>query len=81
MEDTHLKNLGRIEKLLSLVIIAFVWTYRIGIYLDSIKPIKIKKHGRRAQSFFKYGLGSLSNVLLNNNLNQFEHYCKFSLCT
>ena len=49
IEDTHLTELVRIEKLLSLIIIAFAWTYRIGIYLDSLTPIKIKKHGRKAR--------------------------------
>lgn len=81
IEDTHLTQLDRIEKMLSLVLIAFVWAYRIGIFLDKIKPIKIKKHGRRAYSFFKYGLIELSKTLFNNNLYDFKNYCKFLSCT
>jgi len=46
LEDTHLKDSERIEKLVSLVFIAFIWCYKVGIYVDSfIKPITIKKHG------------------------------------
>ena len=47
IEDTHLTQLDRVEKMLSLVLIAFVWAYKIGIYINSIKPIKIKNHGRK----------------------------------
>jgi hypothetical protein len=44
--------------------IAFVWCYKIGDYLDkNIKKI-IKKHGRRAVSVFKYELDYLSKFLL-----------------
>jgi hypothetical protein len=81
IEDTHLTKLDRIEKMLSLVLIAFAWTYRIGIFIDKIKPIKIKKHGRRAYSYFKYGLIELSKTLFSNNLDEFKNYCKFLSCT
>jgi hypothetical protein len=57
LEDTHVVHLERLEKLLMLVMVAFVWCYKIGDYIDQvIKPIEIKKHGRRAVSIFKYGL-------------------------
>ena len=72
MEDTHVTELDRLEKLFSLAIIAFVWCYRIGDYIDEvIGKIKIKTHGRRAVSVFKHGLDYLSKVLLTgvNNLN------------
>ncbi|MDD2813276.1 MAG: IS4 family transposase [Bacteroidales bacterium] len=63
IEDTHLTDIERISKLMSLVLIAFAWVYRAGIYLDTLKPIKIKKHGRRAKSIFKYGLVYVANLL------------------
>jgi len=71
IEKTHLQDIQRIEKLILLVMIAFVWCYKIGIYLHQINPIKIKKHGRRAKSIFKYGLTFLANVLLNSE-NQYD---------
>jgi transposase len=58
IEDTHLTDVERVSKLMSLVLIAYVWAYKAGIYLDSLRPIKIKKHGRRAKSLFKYGLST-----------------------
>ncbi|QMU62944.1 MAG: IS4 family transposase [Flavobacteriaceae bacterium] len=81
IENTHLQDIKRIEKLVLLVMMAFVWCYKVGIYLHQIKPIKIKKHGRMAKSIFKYGLDYIASVLLNpvnqNNMN----LTKFLSCT
>lgn len=82
IEDTHVIALHRLEKLMMLVIMAFVWCYRIGDFIDThIQPIKIKKHGRRAVSVCKYGLDYLSRVLLTgyNELN--INVLKFLSCT
>lgn len=65
LEDTHLKDADRIAKLVSMVFIAFIWCYKVGIYLDAcVKPITIKKHGYRAKSLFKYGLEYIASILL-----------------
>lgn len=82
IEDTHVTDLERLEKLFSLTMIAFLWCYKIGDYLDeNIRKIKIKKHGRRAVSVFKYGLDYLSKFLLTE-FNSLE-YSLFSFlsCT
>ena len=81
IEDTHLTDIERVSKLLSLVLIAFAWVYRVGIYLDTLKPIKIKKHGRRAKSLFKYGLTYIANLLFSNDIDNFKQCCKFLSCT
>lgn len=81
IEDTHLTDIERINKLFALVLIAFVWAYMVGIFLDSIRPIKIKTHGRRAQSLFKYGLTYLAKILFFNDIDKFKHCCKFLSCT
>ena len=66
IENTHLQDLERIEKLLCLVMIAFVWCYKVGDYLDrNVTSIKIKNHGHRAKSLIKYGLEYISNILQN----------------
>lgn len=73
IENTHLKDIERIEKLLCLVMIAFVWCYKVGDYLDRfVRKIPIKKHGHRAKSVFKYGLEHLSELLLNANREGFK---------
>jgi transposase len=66
IEKTYLQDIQRIEKLILLVMIAFILCYKIGIYLHQITPITIKKHGRKAKSIFKYGLTFLANILLNS---------------
>lgn len=81
IEDTHLTDIDRINKLLALVIFAFTWAYIAGVFLDSIRPIKVKKHGRRAKSIFKYGLTYLTSVLFSNDINKFTEICKFLSCT
>ena len=61
--------------------IAFVWCYKIGIYLHQISPITIKKYGRKAKSIFKYGLSFLVVVPLNSeNKKDTSMFC-FLLCT
>jgi hypothetical protein len=82
LEDTHLTNLDRIEKLVSLVMIAFAWCYKIGDYIDqNIKPIQIKKHGRRAISVFKLGLDYLSKCLLSRTNMLKINLIQFLSCT
>ena len=66
IENTHLQDIDRIEKLVLLIMVAFVWCYKVGIYLhQNIQPIQIKKHGRKAKSIFKYGLNFLAGLFLN----------------
>ena len=82
IEKTHLQDIERIEKLILLVMIAFVWCYKAGIFLhENVKPIRVKKHGRKAKSIFKYGLSFIASILLNaenlSNINIFD----FLSCT
>ena len=81
-EDTHLNNIERISKLLCLLSIAFIWAYLTGIYRhENIKPIRIKKHGRRAYSYFKYGLTYIAHALLCLILNDIDVIIKILSCT
>lgn len=82
LEDTHVVHLDRLEKLIALVMIAFIWCYKIGDYIDAnVKQIPIKKHGSRAVSIFKYGLDYLSRVLISG-CNYYNINClKFLSCT
>ena len=46
IEDTHITHIDRLEKLMLIVMIAFVWCYKIGDFIDrEIKAIVVKKHG------------------------------------
>ena len=81
IEKTHLRDIQRIEKLVLMVMIAFVWCYKTGIYINKIKPIKIKKHGRKAKSIFKYGLDYISKTLLNTENQNNICVTHFLSCT
>ena len=64
LEDTHLSDYQRLNKLLFIVTIAFIWAYKVGIYRhNNLKSIPIKKPGRVAQSIFAYGLRSVGASL------------------
>ena len=64
-EDTHVTHPERISKLLGVLTLALCWCLRIGDWLQTQKPLTIKKHGRRAKSFFRYGLDRLRTIVLN----------------
>jgi hypothetical protein len=85
VEDTHLRNIERIDKLVALVCIAFVWAYKVGLNKHLYeKEIPIKKHGRRAYSIFKYGIRVIKDTLLNpckNQITQIKKICKLLSCT
>ncbi len=65
LEATHLRHPERIERLVGLVSVALAWAHRVGEHLAELKPIRRKKHGRRAISLFRYGLDHLRRMLLS----------------
>ena len=62
-EETRFTHPARIEKLIFVIGIAFCWSYRVGDLANAVKPIKIKKHGRKAKSLFRYGIDKIREVL------------------
>ena len=82
IEDTHLTDLKRIEKLFSTVTVAFTWAYAVGIFVsENVDRIRILKHGRAAGSLFKCELNAIASVLLNPlNKLDFDVF-KFLSCT
>ena len=67
IEDSHDRIRERMANLFSIVMIAYVWCYLVGIYIhENIKEIKVLHHDRKAKSLFKYGLEYISHCLLNH---------------
>lgn len=64
-ESTHLIDVERIKKLVAVLAIAFCWCHITGEWAQAQKPIKKKKHGRKAISIFRYGLDVLREIVLN----------------
>jgi len=77
IENTHLEDVVRIKKLVAMVCLAFVWCLTIGVWKDqAIKDIRIKNHGYKANSFFRYGLNHLRRIFRNisNRRSQFLNF-------
>ena len=66
LESTHITDPQRLEKLMAFLAIALSWAHIIGEWRHEVKPIKIKKHGRPAQSLFRYGLDYLRSCLFHH---------------
>lgn len=64
-EDTHIVEPERIDRLLVLLTVAFAWAHKVGEWRHEEKAIRVKKHGRKAQSWFRYGLDCLRDALFN----------------
>ena len=78
IEDTHLTDIKRIERLFALVMVAFIWAYLVGIFRDEkVKPINILKHDDRAKSIIKYGLEYIARILSNPFAKSEFDICKF----
>lgn len=55
-EQTHLQDLVRLRKLFAMAALAFAICLNMGIWWnDTIKKIKIKNHGYKRNSFFRFG--------------------------
>ena len=71
-EDTRMTFPERIDKLIALLAIAFAWCHVTGKWRSEQRKIKIKKHGRKEISLFRYGLDFLRQLLLNFHENRRE---------
>jgi hypothetical protein len=64
MEATHFTKPRRIKKMMALLAIGFCWAHKVGEWKEkAVKPLKMKKHGRKEQSVFRYGLDYLTDLL------------------
>ncbi len=82
IEDTHMRDMDRIARLVAMVCMALVWAYLVGEHKDiNIKPIRILKHGRKEKSLVKYGLEEISTILLRPTYTPKFDVCKFLSCT
>lgn len=68
-EDTHLTHLDRINTLVYILAIAFIWALKTGEFLidngHQIPIKKLKNHKARLFSIFRIGLDHLKHKLLN----------------
>lgn len=63
LEDTHITDPDKIEKVVFVLAIAFCWAYRVGDIQDQIQTIEVKAHGRKARSLFREGLNLIRRAI------------------
>ena len=64
-EDTRITHYYRMKKIMMLLAIAFCWAHKTGEWkADTVKPLKIKNHGRPEKSLFRYGLDYMADKLI-----------------
>ena len=63
LEETHMSDPEKIKSLIALLALAFMWCYQVGELVDKQEPIKTKKHGRKANNLFRYGLDFIRKVV------------------
>ena len=63
--------------------LALCWAMKVGEWLHSHCPLKVKKHGRLEKSIFRYGLDHLRFIVSDLDLKykQFLHVLQFLSCT
>ena len=77
MEKTHLTDLSRLKKLMTLVSLAFCLCLTIGVYVDdTVKAIRKTTNGYKISSFFRVGKDKLERAikLIYKDLDILEKY-------
>jgi hypothetical protein len=83
LESTHLQDAERLGRMVALLTIALCWAFKTGEWLSQHNPIKIKKHGRKAKSIFRFGLDHLRHIFLNLESSEIQSLetIRFLSCT
>ena len=83
LESTHFRDSERLCKLIALMTLALCWAIKTGEWLQQLKPMNPKKHGRPAKSVFRLGLDHLRSILIDLDLKhgEFLHSLQFLSCT
>jgi len=81
LEDTHLTEIERISKLLSLLTMAVSWAMLAGELEVQVHPLKTKKHGNLEKSIFRLGFETLRNCFcqLTVNFRQKQRFQQLTL--
>jgi hypothetical protein len=70
LEDTHITDSGKLSTLLAVLALTVTLCVKTGVALARLRPIPIKKHGRRAWSLFALGLSALRKIAASDDRAQ-----------
>lgn len=65
LEQTHMTDPIRLEKLLALLALTFCLCHKLGEWMHAEKAIKLKKHGNKSKSIFRLGFDKLRDAIAN----------------
>jgi hypothetical protein len=65
LEDTHVQDPERLNRLLALLALAFTCAFVVGLWQAGVKELKLKKHGYPPKSIFRRGLNILCRLVTN----------------
>lgn len=74
LEGTHIQKPLKIRRLFAVLCIAFILSFVIGLQVDKIRPIPIKNHGYKINSFFRTGCDFIRQVI--HRRSKMAHYSK-----
>jgi hypothetical protein len=77
MEDTHMTDPIKIEKLFFILAIAVCWAYKIGELQARKAPITVKNHGRKLKSLFRLGLDLIRLALFREDESHLQELTVF----
>ena len=63
LEIGHLTDPYRLKSFLGILALAVCCCFKVGLWLDEVKPLKLKRHHRRAISILRRGLDLLQVIL------------------
>ncbi len=76
MEETHLTEAGKIDKLFGVLALAAAWAVKTGELESTQNAIEIKNNGRAQKSLFRLGCEIIQEVLFEikrySKVNIFE---------
>ena len=85
LEETGLREPERLKKLFALLTLALCWAVLVGQWLNELKPLSVKNHGRLAKSLFRYGFDHLKHIVSNlaqpQQQQDFHRVLQFLSCT
>lgn len=69
LEDTHITDPDKLSTLLAVLALAVALSVKTGVAMARLKPIPIKKHGRKAWSLFALGLHGLRKIFARTHID------------
>lgn len=74
LENTRMTGKAKIEKMMAICAIAFVWAHKVGEWVhENLEPIRIKSHGRPEKRIFRLGVDYLADIIRGSNFRNLWH--------